>query len=49
LGLVRFRPSAFVVHPDSLEMVWPLKRRRIHCDGISSVRVIDPQELRRGK
>jgi hypothetical protein len=43
----RFRPTTFVVHPDSLEVIWPLKRRRIGRDGISSVRVIDPRELRR--
>jgi len=42
----RFRPTAFVVHPDSLEVIWPLKGRRIRRDGISSVRVIDRQELR---
>jgi hypothetical protein len=43
----RFRPTAFVVHPDSLEVIWPLKHRRIRRDGISSVRVIDREELRR--
>ena len=42
----RFRPAAFVVHPDSLEVIWPLKRRRVPRDGISSVRVIDRKELR---
>jgi len=42
----RFRPTAFVVHPDSLEVIWPLKRRRIRRDGISSVRIIDRQRLR---
>jgi hypothetical protein len=43
---VRFRPTAFVVHGDSLEVIWPLKRRRIPRDGISSVRVLDRKELR---
>jgi Bacterial PH domain len=43
----RFRPTAFLVHPDSLEVIWPLKRRRIRRDGISSVRQVDRQEFRR--
>jgi hypothetical protein len=43
----RFRPTAFVVHPDSLEVIWPLKRRRIPRREISSVRVVDRQEVRR--
>ena len=25
----RFQPTAFVVHPDTLEVIWPLKRRRM--------------------
>ena len=43
----RFRPTAFVVHPDSLEVIWPLKRRRIPRAEVSSVRVMDQQEFRR--
>jgi Bacterial PH domain len=43
---VRFRPTAFVVHPESLEVIWPLKRRRIPRGEISSARVVDRQELR---
>ena len=43
----RFRPTAFVVHRDSLEVIWPLKRRRIPRAGISTVRVMGRQELRR--
>jgi hypothetical protein len=43
----RFRPSAFVVQPDSLEVIWPLKRRRIPRAEVSSARVVDPEELRR--
>jgi len=43
----RFRPTTFVVHPDSLEVIWPLKRVRIPRVGISSVRQVDRQELRR--
>ncbi|MEZ0336070.1 MAG: PH domain-containing protein [Gemmatimonadales bacterium] len=42
----RFRPTTFVVHLASLEVIWPLRRRRIRRDGISSVRVIDRQQLR---
>ena len=45
----RFRPTAFVVHPDSVEVIWPLKRRRIPRAEVSSVRVMDQQELRRGR
>jgi Bacterial PH domain len=43
----RFRPTAFVVHPDNVEVIWPLKRRRIPRAQISDVRVVDGQELRR--
>lgn len=44
---LRFRPSAFVVHPNAIEVVWPLKRRRIPRDEISAVRAIDAEELTR--
>lgn len=43
----RFRPTAFVVRPDVLEVIWPLKRRPIRRDQISAVRLIDREELRR--
>jgi hypothetical protein len=43
----RFRPTAFVVHPQALEVIWPLKRRRIRREQISAVRLIDRHELRR--
>ena len=43
----RFRPTLFVVHADALEVVWPLKRRRIGRGEISEVRLIDSRELRR--
>jgi hypothetical protein len=42
----RFRPTAFVVRPHTIEVIWPLKRRRIRRDQISAVRLIDPPELR---
>jgi hypothetical protein len=44
---LRFRPTAFVVRPQSVEVIWPLKRREIGREGISAVRVIDRAELRR--
>ncbi|MBI4483576.1 MAG: hypothetical protein HY652_11895 [Acidobacteria bacterium] len=44
---LRFRPTLFVIRPDVLEVVWPLKRRQIRRDDISDVRLIDRQELRR--
>ena len=44
---LRFRPSRFVVHPDALEIVWPLKRRRIARASITQVRLVDRAELRR--
>jgi hypothetical protein len=43
----RFRPTAFVVHPDDIEVIWPLKRRRIPRSGVSAVRLVDREELRR--
>jgi hypothetical protein len=43
---LRFRPTLFVVHPGVLEVVWPLKRRKLQRDGISQVRVMGRQELR---
>lgn len=44
---LRFRPSAFVVRPDVLEVIWPLKRRRLERTDISDVHLIDRHELRR--
>ena len=44
---LRYRPTAFVVHPRILDVTWPLKRREIPRDDISAVRVIDRQTLRR--
>ena len=43
----RFRPTAFVVHREELEVIWPLKRRRILRADITSVRLVDRRELRR--
>jgi Bacterial PH domain len=43
---LRFRPTLFVVHPRELEVVWPLRRRRLSRDEITEVRLIDKVELR---
>jgi hypothetical protein len=43
---LRCRPSAFIVHHDALEIVWPLRRRRILCADIASARLIDRRALR---
>jgi hypothetical protein len=43
---LRFRPTLFVVRPDMLEVVWPLKRRQIPREDISDVRLIDRRELK---
>ena len=42
-----FRPSRFVVLPDALEVIWPLKCRRILREDIARVRLIDKEELQR--
>lgn len=44
---LRFRPTRFVVRPDALEVIWPLKSRRIPREAIAGVRLIDREELRR--
>jgi hypothetical protein len=43
----RFRPSAFIVRPAVLEVVWPLKRRAIDRAEIEEVRLLTQEELRR--
>ena len=43
----RFRPTAFVVRPQALEVIWPLKRRQVRRAEITAVRLVDRQELRR--
>lgn len=44
---LRFRPSAFIVRPDRIEVQWPLKRRRIPRNDIGSMRILQQRELRR--
>lgn len=43
---LRFRPSRFVVRSDVVEIVWPLKRRRLSRRDIVSVRLLDRTRLR---
>ena len=43
----RFRPTIFIVHPQTLEVVWPLKRRVLERRTISGVRLLNRDELRR--
>jgi hypothetical protein len=44
---LRFRPTAFIVRPDALDVIWPLKRRSLPRTTISHVQVIDHHELKR--
>lgn len=43
---LRFRPSRFVIEPDAIEVIWPLKRRRIPRAEITDVRLVDADTLR---
>jgi hypothetical protein len=42
-----FRPTVFIVGPTDIEVIWPLRRRRIRRDTITRVRRLDRQALRR--
>ena len=42
---LRFRPTQFVVHQDALEVIWPLKRRKISLDSIVDVRIVNGRDL----
>lgn len=42
---LRYRPNRFVINPDTLEIIWPLKRRCLERRKITSVRIIDCKEL----
>lgn len=44
---LRYRPTRFKIHPDGLEVVWPLRRRVIPCQDITSVQLIDGLQLRK--
>src|SRR3989442_10578655 len=41
-----FRPTRFSVQPRVLEIVWPLRRREIPRDDITTVRLLDKRQLR---
>jgi hypothetical protein len=43
---LRFRPSRFIVHENSLEVIWPLKRRQLPRKDIGRVRHVDMATLR---
>jgi hypothetical protein len=43
---LRFRPRCFVLQADALEVIWPLKVRRIPRRDIAGVRLLDPNGLR---
>jgi hypothetical protein len=43
----RFRPTAFVITPNTLEIIWPMKRRSISRSGIQAVRLVDSAMLKR--
>lgn len=43
---LRFRPTLFVIRPEVLEVIWPLKRRQIRRKDILSVRLMNKQDLR---
>jgi len=43
---LRFRPHWFVVTARDLELVWPLKRRRVSRNDIAAVQIIDRKTLR---
>jgi hypothetical protein len=42
-----WRPTAFVIEPHALQIVWPLRRRAIPRADLAAVRLIDRAELRR--
>ncbi|MBN1663392.1 MAG: hypothetical protein JW943_07320 [Deltaproteobacteria bacterium] len=44
---LRFRPSQFIVHQGGIDVRWPLRRIKIPRQDISSVRVIDGQQLKK--
>jgi hypothetical protein len=44
---LRFRPQAFVVRPDALEVIWPLRRELVSFATMSDIQLIDRHELRR--
>jgi hypothetical protein len=47
-GVIWFlmRPSAFVIRPEGVEIVWPLRRRVIPKGNIVGVELVSPEDLR---
>lgn len=43
---LRFRPSSFVVTDQSLNVIWPLKPQEIPRETISTVRLLNREELK---
>src|SRR3989442_13566787 len=41
-----FRPTRFSVQPRVLDIVWPLRRREIPRDDITTARLLDKRQLR---
>jgi hypothetical protein len=44
---LRLRPSRFTVQRGGLEVIWPLRRRKIAGEEISSVRIVDRRALKK--
>jgi hypothetical protein len=42
-----FRPTQFVVHAETLEIIWPLRRRHLRCDSMIAVRPMTHSDLER--
>ncbi len=40
------RPRSFIVHADAIEVIWPLRRRRLARASITAARLIDKGALR---
>lgn len=43
---LRFRPTCFVLHERTLDVIWPLKRREIRRDSIAGVQLLDRDALK---
>jgi hypothetical protein len=43
---LRFRPTSFIVHPDRIDIIWPLKTRHISRHQITAIEILDRKQLR---
>jgi len=43
---LRMRPSLFVIQPDGLQVLWPLRRESLRRPAITGARMVDAGELR---